>query len=72
MADHDRRREAMRKQRSEARKSVHGNQEVGNQRNFERVVDVNNNNNKGEVDGDPAGGLRDLSYSCLPCTAKAA
>lgn len=60
----------MRKQRS-SRKAVHVNQEVGNQRNFERVVDVNNNN-RGEVDGDPAAGLHDLYYSCLPCTAKAA
>lgn len=71
MADHDRRREAMRKQKSGARKGVHANQEVGNQRNNERGVE---DNGKGEVDEDPAGGLHDLSYYtwCLACTAKAA
>ena len=62
MADHDRRRKAMRKQRSLAREGVHANQEMGTLRNFERDF-------VGDLDDDI---MHDLSHSYLGSTAKAA
>ncbi|XP_015884379.1 uncharacterized protein LOC107420033 [Ziziphus jujuba] len=69
MADHDLRREAMKKQRSRSREGVHANQEMGSQRNCDRVMEELR---KGEVDEDLASGPHDLSYTCSACTAKAA
>ncbi|XVE59784.1 hypothetical protein DITRI_Ditri05aG0075000 [Diplodiscus trichospermus] len=71
MADHDRRREAMKKQKSRASESLHANQEMGIQEKIERVVEETM---EAEVDGDGATVFQDLSCSCLPCscTAKAA
>ncbi|XP_030968801.1 uncharacterized protein LOC115989249 isoform X4 [Quercus lobata] len=37
MADHDRRREAIKRQRSQARKELHANQDLGTRGNHERV-----------------------------------
>ncbi|XP_031265545.1 uncharacterized protein LOC116123970 [Pistacia vera] len=66
MADHDRRREAMKKQRSRGR---HANQEMGMERNHAReVVEIT----EGEVDEDLACVLQDLYNICSSCTAKAA
>ncbi|OMO71217.1 hypothetical protein CCACVL1_18352 [Corchorus capsularis] len=69
MADHERRREAVKKQRSKAGEILHANQEMGIHGNFERVIEEIM---EGEVDRD--GVLQDLSCSCLAssCTAKAA
>ncbi|TKY48499.1 hypothetical protein E2542_SST25918 [Spatholobus suberectus] len=58
MADHDRRRLAMRKQISVIREGVRANQEMGGQINFVEV--------KGETD------LHDLSHTHLGSTARAA
>ncbi|XWS73740.1 hypothetical protein CRYUN_Cryun02cG0154600 [Craigia yunnanensis] len=69
MADHDNRREAMKKQRSKASESLHANQEMGVQENFERVVEEIM---EAEVDGNRATVFQDMSCSCLACTAKAA
>ncbi|EOY33081.1 hypothetical protein QUC31_019128 [Theobroma cacao] len=69
MADHDRRREAMKKKRSRASESLHADREMGIQENFETVVEQIM---EGEVDGDGAIVLQHLSCSCLACTAKAA
>ncbi|CAL5426557.1 unnamed protein product [Camellia sinensis] len=66
MEDHDRRREAMRKQKGEAREVTHANQEMGIVRSHERDLEESR---EGEVDGDLAGLLHDLGFSC---TAKAA
>ncbi|OMP09727.1 hypothetical protein COLO4_05193 [Corchorus olitorius] len=70
MADHERRREAMKKQRSKAGEVLHANQEMGIHGNFERVIEEIM---EGE-DEDGATVLQDLSCSCLAstCTAKAA
>ncbi|KAH7560990.1 hypothetical protein JRO89_XS10G0155400 [Xanthoceras sorbifolium] len=76
MADHDRRREAMKKQRSEARETVmvllHSNLQMGIQTNFER--DLLQGVDDHDLDGeDLACLLQDLSNICLSnCTAKAA
>ncbi|KAK9279966.1 hypothetical protein L1049_013650 [Liquidambar formosana] len=69
MADHDRRREAMKKQRSQAREGLHANQDMGMQRNYERVLEEMIK--EGEIE-DGVDDQHDLSNSCLPCTAKAA
>ncbi|XAR60469.1 hypothetical protein NMG60_11033868 [Bertholletia excelsa] len=63
MADHDRRREAMRKQKGEATEGLNANlnQELGFGRNTEGI-------REGAADGD----LHDQSYVGLVCTAKAA
>ena len=65
MADHDRRREAMKKRRSE--ENINGNQEVGIAGNYVREV---RDEEKGEINGDLASLLEHLS--CLACTARAA
>ncbi|KAM5584013.1 hypothetical protein ABKV19_003735 [Rosa sericea] len=66
MADHDRRREAMKKQRSRAREELNANQEMGIERIRERVAEE-------IMDGDLAALLHDLSLCYLVnCTAKAA
>lgn len=66
MADHDRRREAMKRQRSQAREDLNANHEMGIERIRERVVE--------EIkEGDLAALLHDLSLCYLAnCTAKAA
>lgn len=64
MADHDRRREAMKRKISQARESVHTNQEMGIGRNYGREVEQIK---EGEVDED-----HDHYRPCLACTAKAA
>ncbi|XP_021278767.1 uncharacterized protein LOC110412540 [Herrania umbratica] len=69
MADHDHRREAMKKQRSRVSESLHADREMGIQENFETAVEQIM---EGEVDGDGAIVLQDLSCSCLAYTAKAA
>ncbi|EXB98565.1 hypothetical protein L484_014409 [Morus notabilis] len=66
MADHDLRREAMKKHRSRGGEGVHANQEVGFQRLCERLL----GQIKREADSDEL--LRDLSHSGLACIAKAA
>ncbi|EEF36028.1 uncharacterized protein LOC8286015 [Ricinus communis] len=66
MVDHDRRREAIKKQRSQARQGLHANQELAISRNLETVLE---NIQEGEVDEDLASFLQDLS---LFNTAKAA
>lgn len=58
----------MKKQRSQAREILHANQELGIERNFERVL---RNIQGSEMDEDLASLLQDLSSS-LACTAKAA
>ncbi|KAJ9188889.1 hypothetical protein P3X46_000244 [Hevea brasiliensis] len=68
MVDHDRRREAMKKQRSQAREGLRANRELGFERNFERVV---RNIQESEMNEDLASFLQDLSCS-LARTAKAA
>lgn len=70
MADHDRRREAMKnKQRSRGRGGVHANQAMGIDGNCVReVTEIT----EGEVDEDLAYVLRDLFDICSSCTAKAA
>lgn len=68
MADHDRRREAMKKQRSRSR-CQHANQEMGIERNRVREA---GEIKEGEVDGDLACVLLDPSNICSSCTAKAA
>nr|XP_011457320.1 PREDICTED: uncharacterized protein LOC101309899 [Fragaria vesca subsp. vesca] len=66
MADHDRRREAMKKQRSRAREELNANREMGAERIRERVTEE-------IIDGDLAALLRDLSLCYLAnCIAKAA
>ncbi|KAK2968965.1 hypothetical protein RJ640_012419 [Escallonia rubra] len=71
MADHDRRREAMKKRhKSQSREVLPADQEMGLVRNHERVV---GEIREGEIEGDLAGIVLDLSYRCLQaCTAKAA
>ncbi|XVF47128.1 hypothetical protein PTKIN_Ptkin03bG0084200 [Pterospermum kingtungense] len=69
MADHDRRREAMKKQRSRGSESPHANQEMGVEESFEGTVEEIM---EAEVDGDQATVFQVLSCSCLACTAKAA
>ncbi|KAK9940194.1 hypothetical protein M0R45_016865 [Rubus argutus] len=66
MADHDRRREAMKRQRSQAREDLNANHEMGIDRIRERVVE--------EIkEGDLAALLHDLSLCYLAnCTARAA
>ncbi|KAJ1409179.1 hypothetical protein SESBI_22903 [Sesbania bispinosa] len=66
MADHDRRRQAMRRQRSLAREAFHANQEMGSQINYfgSDFVEV-----KG---GDLDDILHDLLHGYLPLTARAA
>ncbi|KAM1040344.1 hypothetical protein FF1_029592 [Malus domestica] len=68
MADHDRRREAMKRKRSQARAALHANQEVGFEGTSERVATEEIK----EDDGDLATALHDLCCSYLACTAKAA
>ncbi|XP_021640551.1 uncharacterized protein LOC110635499 [Hevea brasiliensis] len=65
MVDHDRRREAIKKQRSQARECLHANQELGSERGTSDFQE------EGELDEDLASVLQDLSCS-LSCTAKAA
>ncbi|PRQ33688.1 hypothetical protein RchiOBHm_Chr5g0060411 [Rosa chinensis] len=66
MADHDRRREAMKKQRSRAREELNANQELGIDRIRGRVAEE-------IMDGDLAALLHDLSLCYLAnCIAKAA
>ncbi|XP_062172954.1 uncharacterized protein LOC133878416 [Alnus glutinosa] len=60
IADHDRRREAIKRQRSQAGEELHANQEMSTQ--LERVL---RGTEEGEVDGD-------LAHCYLACTAKAA
>ena len=69
MADHDRRREAIKRQRSQARKELHANQDLGTRGNHERVF---GEINESEVGGDLACVFNDLSHTNSPCTAKAA
>ena len=69
IADHDRRREAIKKKRSRDSESLHANQEMGVEENFERVVEEII---EAEVDADRAIVLQDVSCSCLASTAKAA
>ncbi|KAL4610233.1 hypothetical protein ACB092_08G037000 [Castanea dentata] len=69
MADHDRRREAIKRQISQAREELHANQDLGTRGNHERVF---GEINEGEVDGDLACVFNDLSHTNSPCTAKAA
>ncbi|PQM33250.1 uncharacterized protein Pyn_10266 [Prunus yedoensis var. nudiflora] len=69
MADHDRRREAMKRQRSQARAELHANQELGFERSSGRVGEQIR---EGGVDEDLASLLHDLCCCYLACTAKAA
>ncbi|KAK9998413.1 hypothetical protein SO802_018016 [Lithocarpus litseifolius] len=69
MADHDRRREAIKRQRSQAREELHVNQDLGTRGNHEMVF---GEINEGEVGGDLASVFKDLSHTNSPCTAKAA
>ncbi|KAG6619685.1 hypothetical protein I3842_Q088300 [Carya illinoinensis] len=69
MADHDLRREAIKRQRSQSLAEPHANQEMGTQRFIERVLAEIK---EGEVDGDLAGLLNDLAPIYWACTAKAA
>uniref|UniRef100_A0A2N9FRV5 Uncharacterized protein n=1 Tax=Fagus sylvatica TaxID=28930 RepID=A0A2N9FRV5_FAGSY len=69
MADHDRRREAIKRQRSQGEEQVHANSDMGTWGNHERVI---GEIKEGEVDEDLAGVLNDLSCSYLACIAKAA
>ncbi|KAK3036840.1 hypothetical protein RJ639_031318 [Escallonia herrerae] len=70
MADHDRRREAMKRHKSQSREVLHADQEKGLVRSHERVV---GEIREGEIDGDLAAVVHDLSYKCpQACTAKAA
>ncbi|XP_040992260.1 uncharacterized protein LOC121239170 [Juglans microcarpa x Juglans regia] len=71
MADHDRRREAIKRQRSQSLAEPHANQEMGTQRFLERVL-AEIKEGEVEVDGDLAGLLHDLTHIYLACTAKAA
>lgn len=64
MADHDRRREAMKKKISQARERVNTDQEMRVGRNYGRVVEQIK---EGKVDGD-----HDHYRPCLACIAKAA
>ncbi|GFZ20486.1 hypothetical protein Acr_28g0011910 [Actinidia rufa] len=66
MADHDLRREAMKKQK---RKICHGNHDLGIARNHERETGEIKD---GEIDRDLAGLLNDLIYMIWACPAKAA
>lgn len=66
MVDHDRRREAIKKQRSQARERLHANQEMG----FERLVV--RDFQEGEMNEDLASFLQDPYCSLLGRTAKAA
>ncbi|GAV62072.1 hypothetical protein CFOL_v3_05596 [Cephalotus follicularis] len=69
VADHERRRRVIKKQRSQARKGLLENLEMRIQRNSEReLVEIKED----EVEGDLASVLQDFSYGCLACTAKAA
>lgn len=68
MADHDLRREAIKRQRSQAREELHANQDLGTRGNHERVF---GEINEGEG-GDLACVFNDLSHTNSPCTAKAA
>ncbi|KAK6936010.1 hypothetical protein RJ641_033040 [Dillenia turbinata] len=71
MADHDRRRRAMKRQRSEARGNFHADQEIGVEENHVRVLEEIR---EGEIDDDLSSVLRDLLlfHPCWACTAKAA
>ncbi|ONI00573.1 hypothetical protein PRUPE_6G096000, partial [Prunus persica] len=69
MADHDRKREAMKRQRSQARAELHTNQELGFERSSGSVGDKNM---EGGVDEDLASVLHDMCCSYLACTAKVA
>ena len=78
MVDHDQRREAMKRQRSQAIEGLNANQEMGCQRVSEifleeisngEVDDDNNDQDQGQGSG---GVLRDLCCSGLNCIAKAA
>ncbi|KAK6926822.1 hypothetical protein RJ641_008541 [Dillenia turbinata] len=71
MADHDRRRKAIKKQRSEARENFHADQGIGVQQHHVRVLEEIR---EGEIDGDLASVIHDLLlfHPCLACTAKAA
>ena len=64
MADHDRRREAMKKKISQARERLHTNQEMGTGRNSGRVV--------GQIKESKVGGDHDHCHPCMACIAKAA
>ena len=66
MADHDLRREAMKKQK---RRIFHGNHDLGIVRNHEREI---GEIREGEIDEDLVGLLNDLIYMILACPAKAA
>ncbi|OAY37969.1 uncharacterized protein LOC110627004 isoform X2 [Manihot esculenta] len=66
LVDHDRRREAIKKQRSQARERLHANQEMG----FERLVV--RDFQEGEMNEDLASFLQDPYCSLLGRTAKAA
>ena len=67
MVDHDLRREAMKKHRSRGSEGLRGNQEMGFQTVYERLLEEIR---KEESDTDEVN--HDLSYSGLPCIAKAA
>lgn len=70
MADHDLRREAMKRQKSQAREVFGADQEMGMQGNVERVT---GEMREGEDVEDPAKIVQMLSRICLlPCSAKAA
>lgn len=64
MADHDRRREAMRKKRSQITGRLQANQVMGIHGNHERVLEKIK---EGDVDGD-----LDADLSCSSLAAKAA
>ncbi|KAM1553677.1 hypothetical protein ACFX1Z_006529 [Malus domestica] len=70
MVDHDRRREAMRRKRSQARAALRANQEVGFEVRSERVAEEEIKFD--DDDGDLATALHDLCCSYLACTATAA
>lgn len=70
MADHDLRREAMKKQKSQSGGVSEADQEMGMQRNVERVT---GEMREGEDVEDLAKIVHMLSHICLlPCSAKAA
>ncbi|KAJ8751317.1 hypothetical protein K2173_016500 [Erythroxylum novogranatense] len=67
LADHDRRREAIKKQRSKVGETLHGNTDLGIQRNVDSGL---GHAEAGQVDEDLASDLQGLSS--MGCAAKAA